>query len=150
MSLASDFQLIDDVFLMSLAEKEFGTTFASLDTPEKKNFIRILKNDTSFLIGATDLNINNLSSVLSDNNNRRKLSHEIFRSMQIETPEEMKVDHNDILSRIKKRKQAEAEAKGFEEEDYDVYDEFIEQLGIDLKGKEGQLHIKNLKLLRTP
>lgn len=146
---AYELWLIGAPFLESFAEQEMGEAYTHLDTEQKKSFIRGLAVNETLVISAKDFNPQKLGEVISNAKTRRALAQDIYRSVALDVPETIDSGEKDIIRDIRKKKQKEAEEKWLEEENYDVFDAFVDELA-EIKGSDGTAHIKNLKLLKTP
>jgi hypothetical protein len=119
-----------------------------LTTDAQKAFIRGLANNDSYLISANDFSVDAMARVFSDEKTVRKISQEIFKSIAIEMPEKPTEETDSVMEKIKKRKQVEAEKLGIDDVDYDVYDEFVDDLK-ELKRADGSPNtIKNRENLK--
>lgn len=143
---AYDLWLIDDAFLENFAHEGMGDLYDGLERSQKDSFIRGLAQDETYVVGAKDFMEANFAQVFSNDRKRRKLAMEAARSVVMDMPEIEKHTTNDILGDIRKRKIQEAEANWEAEQNYDTYEEFVNELQIRLKNTGT---IKNLHLLKT-
>ncbi len=149
---AYDLELIDDAFLVEFAEEQFGSSYEQMSEFEKKTLIRSLSKNESHAISAKDFSEQGMDRVFSGEGVKRKLLKELVRSIALDSPEVPRSD--DIVSQIRERKQREALARDKNspaygiEDDYDLHDEFINEMVQRLQKSDGTNHVKNLKLLR--
>lgn len=120
--------LIDDVFLERVSVEWFEEVYSQLSDTAKKSFVSWLSHNDSYVIPAVDFSENAMGKIFSDKKIVRKLSQEIFKSIAMDMPEKQSEKTDTVMEKIKQRKQAEAEKTGKEEADYNVYDEFIDDL----------------------
>ena len=135
--------LVNEQFLRTLAENSMEDIYSGMTDTQKDYFIRGLAQDETYVISASDFDAGELDKILSDSKKRKQLARDVFRSLSLDVPESV-AQEADILWDIRKKKQQEAEAK-WVEEDYDLYDAFVEEMEHRLQWK-----VKNIKLLRTP
>ena len=152
---AYDLKLIDTKFLEALAMKEMQDIFVMLDEEQKISFIRWLRQDNTYVIVASDFDTRELWSVLKDKRRRRILAREIARTLSIDTPDSEIKQEQSIESEIRKRKLKELELKNktSEEdipEEWDLFDEFVDEMSGRLRQKDGSPQIENIKVLKTP
>ncbi len=141
--------LIDNDFLKIFAKGEFAGAYDRLNEDQKESFIRGLEVNTTYAISPADMDEAALGWVFSDEQKRKILAHEAFRSIALDMPEKENWLGNSMLSRIKDRKTKEAEARGIEEFNYDIYDEFVEDLKYLTKWEKGiPYHIENREILK--
>lgn len=125
---ATELWLIDTDFLETLAEKEFAGAYDRLNPEQKKSFIRWLAHNTSHSLSASDMQESALWSIFSNEQKRSILAQEVSRSVALDMPEKEQWEEDTILKKIRDRKKKEAESTEAEEQDYDVYDEFVNEL----------------------
>jgi hypothetical protein len=146
---AYELWLIGDKFLIGFSEQEMGDAYIKLDPDQKRAFIRSLAANNTYAISATDFEVDKISQIFENNWDRKALAEWVFRALSLDIPEEIPDETPDILRDIRLRKKNEAEAKWEEEWDYDIYEEFVEELGSKLKWADGLPHVKNIKLLKN-
>lgn len=149
---AYDLGLIDDDFLVQFSEEQFGSSYEQMGEFEKKSLIRSLSKNESHAISAKDFSEQGMDRVFSGEGVKRKFLQELTRSIALDTPEVPKND--DIVSQIRERKQREALARDKNspeygmEDDYDLHDEFVNEMMQRLQKSDGTNQVKNLKRLK--
>jgi DNA-binding Lrp family transcriptional regulator len=146
---AREANLISQDFLRQFAERELGDAYTSLTPDQKESFVRGLEANETYAIPASDFDVVHLGTILASDVSRRKLAQEVYHAISIDSPEELTTHSGGILRDIKHRKEEEAKKTG-EEAEYDVYDEFVNELLIKLRTSDGGSSIRNLKLLKNP
>ncbi len=150
LKFAHDMKLVGDSFVKDVAKKEFGDIFTTLTSWQQEDFIRTLTQSTSTIVEVKDLDDARLWEIFGDNGRRKAFAQEVFQSLGVDISNTTKADLSwDIAREIRERKIAEAQEK-WESDDYDLFDEFVEELSTKLKTKDGASHVRNLKLLKTP
>lgn len=125
---ATELWLINTDFLETLAEREFAGAYDRLTPEQKKSFVRWLAYNTSHSLSATDMQDSAIWSIFSNEQKRSILAQEVSRSVALDMPEKEQWEEDTILKKIRDRKKKESESANREEQDHDIYDEFIQEL----------------------
>lgn len=130
---AHDWGVIDDAFLYDFAKKEFGEMFESLGKKQQDSFIRGLLATETARILVEDLPLKNMGDFFGNEKKRKNIANTIYDSLLIDAPESLKEET--VTEQIRKQKQKEALEKGIDEEDYDLYEEFVNRIVQKFSGK---------------
>lgn len=151
---AFDLKLIDMRFIENLAQKELQDVYLTLEQEQRDSFLRGLRHDTTSIVAVSNFDPTALWEVFRDKRKRRILATEIARSLALDTPMIEEWPERTIETEIRKRKLKELDQKNLisEEiipEEWDLFDEFVDEINARLRQKDGSPHIENIERLKT-
>lgn len=152
---AFDLKLIDMRFIENLAQKELQDVYLTLEQEQRDSFLRGLRHDTTSIVAVSNFDSTALWEVFRDKRKRRILATEIARSLALDTPMIQEWPERTIETEIRKRKLKELDQKNLisEEliaEEWDLFDEFVDEINARLRQKYGSPHVENIELLKSP
>jgi hypothetical protein len=146
--------LIDENFLRRLATQELQDVYLTLNEEQREWFIRTLKQNENSVVVASDFDTRKLWEIFSSERKRRLLAKEIYRNMSIDTPVLPTIAEEDIAWEIRRKKLKQLDEKNEKneeliEEEWDLYNEFIDEIAGTLKTKDGKPQIENIHVLKS-
>ena len=154
---ATKYGLVGKDFTKTFAEREYGELYKELSQEKKDLFCRGLERIDLQVLKPSELDETKIWAIFKDKNARDELAEEVFRSTSLVHDDALwkrkKQAENDIMLDIAEQKRAEREkaleeGREVEDENYDMYEAFVDRLA-RMRRRDGRPLLNNVEFLRT-